>query len=212
MPKAGEVYRHFKGNLYKVICEARHSETEEKMVVYQALYGDYQIYVRPFSSFISAVDYNKYPDATQSMRFELVSPVVDVAAVQPVEKMANDTTVTDDKACKEAEVKEKEQTVVSESLTDTESTKVTDYQSQETRWEDTVELNPLVEAFLDADTLDERRNLLVSAQNKLTQDDITIMATVMDIEIDSELDIMTRYQQLMTCLDTKSRFETLRLR
>lgn len=215
MPKAGEVYRHFKGNLYKVICEARHSETEEKMVVYQALYGDYQIYVRPFSSFISAVDYNKYPDATQSMRFELVSPVVDVAEIEPVggsSSKADDTAVTSDKACKEAEVKVNEQTVVSESLTDAESKKKTDYQSQETRWEDTVELNPLVEAFLDADTLDERRNLLVSAQNKLTQDDITIMATVMDIEIDSELDIMTRYQQLMTCLDTKSRFETLRLR
>ena len=114
MPKAGEVYRHFKGNLYKVICEARHSETEEKMVVYQALYGDYQIYVRPFSSFISAVDYNKYPDATQSMRFELVSPVVDVAEIEPVGRnasKADDTAVTSDKARKEAEVKAKEQTV-----------------------------------------------------------------------------------------------------
>ena len=42
-------YRHFKGNEYEVICTARHSETEELMVVYKALYGDGQIWVRPAS-------------------------------------------------------------------------------------------------------------------------------------------------------------------
>ena len=42
-------YRHFKGNEYEVICMARHSETEELMVVYKALYGDGQIWVRPAS-------------------------------------------------------------------------------------------------------------------------------------------------------------------
>ena len=40
-------YRHFKGNDYEVIAIARHSETEEPMVVYRALYGDYGIWVRP---------------------------------------------------------------------------------------------------------------------------------------------------------------------
>ena len=40
-------YRHFKGNEYEVITVARHSETEEPMVVYRALYGDYGIWVRP---------------------------------------------------------------------------------------------------------------------------------------------------------------------
>ena len=42
-------YRHFKGNEYEVICMARHSETEELMVVYKALYGEGQIWVRPAS-------------------------------------------------------------------------------------------------------------------------------------------------------------------
>ena len=41
------VYRHFKGGEYRVLCMARHSETEEWMVVYQALYGDRGIWVRP---------------------------------------------------------------------------------------------------------------------------------------------------------------------
>ena len=42
-------YRHFKGNEYEVICTARHSETEELMVVYKALYGEGKIWVRPAS-------------------------------------------------------------------------------------------------------------------------------------------------------------------
>ena len=46
--KAGR-YRHFKGNEYEVLAVARHSETDEKMVVYKALYGDGEIWVRPLS-------------------------------------------------------------------------------------------------------------------------------------------------------------------
>ncbi len=40
-------YRHFKGNEYRVLYVAKHSETLEPMVVYQALYGEYGIWVRP---------------------------------------------------------------------------------------------------------------------------------------------------------------------
>lgn len=49
------IYRHYKGNDYEVIGVARHSETEEWMVVYRTLYGDYGLWVRPFEMFTETV-------------------------------------------------------------------------------------------------------------------------------------------------------------
>ena len=68
--KVNTVYRHFKGDLYLVEGIATHSETEEKIVVYRALYEDFGLYVRPYDMFISEVDHEKYPDIKQKYRFE----------------------------------------------------------------------------------------------------------------------------------------------
>ena len=68
----GHYYRHFKGNLYKVIGIATHSETKEEMVVYQAQYGEHRLFIRPYRMFAEEIDRQKYPDATQKYRFELV--------------------------------------------------------------------------------------------------------------------------------------------
>lgn len=191
MVQANEIYRHFKGNLYKVICIARDSETLEDMVVYQALYGNYDIYVRPLDNFESKVDINKYPEVSQSNRFELVSPVANLSPqfsapeVTPIQATAKVSEEEQTSCSKEDDVRP------SESMT---------------------LLKPGVEEFLDADNVIDKVNILENIKNCIDQDDVTIMASVMDIEIDESLPLGERIRQLMHCLDTRGRFETNRLR
>lgn len=68
----GDTVRHFKGNLYELLCFARCSETQEELVVYRALYGERGVWVRPKAMFFSEVDHGKYPDCAQHWRFERV--------------------------------------------------------------------------------------------------------------------------------------------
>ena len=65
------IYKHFKGDYYIVEDLAIHSETKEKYVVYRALYGNNELYIRPYDMFLSEVDKNKYPHVNQKYRFEL---------------------------------------------------------------------------------------------------------------------------------------------
>ena len=51
-------YRHYKGRFYEVIDVARHSETEELLVIYRCLYGDYSLWVRPLAMFLETVTVN----------------------------------------------------------------------------------------------------------------------------------------------------------
>lgn len=59
-------YRHYKGNFYEVVGIARHSETEEELVVYRKLYGDHSLWVRPLGMFME----NVQVDGCSVPRFE----------------------------------------------------------------------------------------------------------------------------------------------
>lgn len=62
-------YQHYKGNYYQVEGLAKHSETEEEMVVYRPLYGKGELWVRPLSMFIEEVNVN----GTSIPRFSYIS-------------------------------------------------------------------------------------------------------------------------------------------
>lgn len=69
--KINRVYKHFKGDYYFVEGIAVHSESREKYVIYRALYGENELYIRPYDMFMSKVDKQKYPNVDQEYRFEL---------------------------------------------------------------------------------------------------------------------------------------------
>ena len=73
--KIGKTYRHFKGNMYRVLdivydSEESNDNKYKKVVIYQALYGDRLKWARPYEMFNSEVDHKKYPDVKQKYRFE----------------------------------------------------------------------------------------------------------------------------------------------
>ena len=79
--KVGDIVRHFKREnvnletaeyLYRILAFAQHTENGEKLVIYQALYPPYKTCARPYDMFMSEVDREKYPEAKQRYRFELV--------------------------------------------------------------------------------------------------------------------------------------------
>ncbi|MBO4515834.1 MAG: DUF1653 domain-containing protein [Lachnospiraceae bacterium] len=192
IPRPQEIYQHFKGNLYQIITVAEHSETGEKLVIYQALYGDFKVYARELGMFTSPVDRVKYPNATQEYRFERVTPAAQpVYATQPTAQPVTQATYAAQTATQPATQPAAQPTSVTE--------------------EGGADLDPLLLEFLDADGYEAKLNILAALHHRITQDMITIMAVASDVEV-AEGELEDRYVQLRNCLLTMEKYECNRMR
>ena len=213
-PKPQEMYRHFKGNIYQIRCLARHSETGEQMVVYQARYDTFQIYVRPLSMFMDEVDRTKYPDAKQTYRFELLQDLEDETENGPVQGTAVPTA----SARQETPAAAPAQQPAASTAQARQATASTAPARQAApaapirqTAEEQVNIDPQVMEFLDADTYEQRLTVLASLRHRITDDMINTMAAAIDLEI-KDGDVAERYEEFKNCLLTFKKYECSRLR
>ena len=192
-PQPQEMYKHFKGNMYQVRCLAKHSETEEMLVVYQAMYGDFQIYARPLSSFMEEVDRIKYPDAKQRYRFELFNFQAEYEVEDKIDNIKQESV------CQSTENIEPE------------TVSTADIPDEEHETQEELNIDPLVLQFLDADSYEKRLEILSRLHSRINDDMINTMAVAVDIEV-KEGDIEDRYTELKNCLLTFEKYECNRLR
>lgn len=185
--RQGQFYRHFKDRLYQIVAVAEHSETGEKMVVYQALYGDYRIYVRPYEMFVSEVDHVKYPDVKQKYRFELVEFSGETEGedigTQPLKKPEKKEEKTAD-----------EPAVLKEPAESAEG-----------------EVNPILLEFLDAETLEEKMHIMVYYRNRMDENLLNSIAISLDLVVEKK-NIQEKYDEILNCLSMMEKFECNRYR
>lgn len=200
IPAPGEFYRHFKNKYYQVLAVAIHSETKEKLVIYQALYDDFSVYARPLTMFTSEVDHEKYPDVKQKFRFEKVGRSEFSLAQKSHESVSP--------VKKDGKPKSEEQE------TDEFVEKVF-HRKKEAKKEVYLEgpdhPSPILMEFLDLRTMDEKVKFLSDNKKKLTNEIINAMAASIDVTVpDGPLEL--RYSSLRSCLQTKAKYEITRLR
>lgn len=199
-PSPQEIYRHFKGNLYQIVTVATHSESREEMVVYQALYGDYKVYVRPLDMFMSRVDRVKYPDVAQEYRFEKVTPVKE-ASVKDINDNVKVRTEVKRTSLEQAREDFRKQPYSPSEV----MSKTADEEASE------LNLDPLVIKFLDADLAAEKNDILSKLRPVITNEMIDIMAMSLGVVVEKG-DVIDRFNDLRTCLSAIEKFESSRLR
>lgn len=193
IPQAGEIYQHFKGKLYRIVALATHTETGEQLVIYQALYGEFQVFARPLSMFLEKVDAKKYPDAAGKDRFMRI-PMAEAAAVpQPVP------------APSENPVELRPAAMPSESTVESQAVAASSENSVEPQ------PDPGLLAFLDADSYEEKLEVFASLEGKVDLHMLNAIAASLDLEL-SEGSLEEQYDTLKSCLMTLERYECNRLR
>lgn len=195
-PLPGEKYLHFKNKLYQVIAVAKHSETMEPYVVYQALYGDFGVYIRPYDMFVSEVDHEKYPEVTQKYRFAYV------------DNTKNETLRTERAEHKKIPVNQNvEQQENVPDVTAAVSTAELQEQNMVQRESDVEEqIDPWLLRFLDTDTMEEKYQIVCDIKNDITDRLIDDLAVAVDVVI-PEGKLSDRYEQLKYCIRTRQKYE-----
>lgn len=217
-PKPYEIYRHFKGNTYQILAIAKDSEDGHLIVVYQALYGSYEIYARDLVQFMSPVDRIKYPEAEAQYRFTKVD------SAQPTVNDKNghsysqsdtktDTGNSDSRSNSQMDTghfESKSDVNVNAEYQSNQSDEKTNTGHQDDQSDIKVDadyqMDPQVEAFLDADSYEEKLNILAGLHRRITDDMLKIMALTMDIELNPG-STQERYDELKNCLLTRDKFE-----
>ncbi|MCI9446817.1 MAG: DUF1653 domain-containing protein [Lachnospiraceae bacterium] len=211
-PRPGEKYLHFKNKLYQVIAVAHHAETGEKMVVYQALYGTFQSYVRPLSMFVSLVDKQKYPTAQQKYRFQWVEfkkAGTELPKPKGAEKLPQEPEAPVEQAAEKEPSKEPVMEKLPQEPGPSKENTAQELLSDRKAAESTPEEKMM--AFFDADTIEEKYKILLGMRDDITDRMINNMAVVMDVVVEEgPLDL--RYEELKACLRTMQRYECSRLR
>ena len=193
-PKPGEFYRHFKNKLYQIVAVATHSETREKLVIYQALYGEYGVYARPLDMFMSEVDKEKYPDVKQKYRFERIE---DIAKISKLDDSSYSNVAEQDK-------RTKEENVSSESLGKNEK-------DNEKTDKDTDFGKGYFIEFLEADDLSTKKEILIANRELITERELDTIYEIYGLKrrkIDRDLDIA----DLIGYFDMQQQYEGKRLR
>ncbi|MFN2926861.1 DUF1653 domain-containing protein [Lachnospiraceae bacterium YH-ros2228] len=217
-PKAGEFYLHFKKKLYQVLTIATHSETREQLVIYQALYGNYGVYARPYDMFISEVDHAKYPEVKEKYRFTFLSPK-DLAELTGAALQERSEGRTEEKPEEKPEVKPE----VNTEEKPEENTEVNTEDKPEVRSEETEEgsdlsdessgVDPLLLEFLDEENFGKKYKILEEMEEEGSINDTLIdnMAASIDVVIpDGPVD--DRFSHLKYAVSKRMQFETERFR
>lgn len=196
-PLPGEKYLHFKNKLYQVIAVAKHSETMEPYVVYQALYGDFGVYIRPYDMFVSEVDHEKYPEVTQKYRFAYVEPAKE-------EKACTECSENQELPVNQSMEQQDTTPDVSTDALGAELSEQNDAQEESDVAE--AAINPWLLRFLDADTMEEKYQIVCDIKSDITDRLIDDLAVVVDVVIpDGKLS--DRYDQLKYCIRTRQKYE-----
>ena len=172
-----QIYKHFKGNLYQIVCIAENSESGKQEVIYRALYGDNKIYARDLEMFTSDVDKAKYPDVAQVKRFELVEY----------------TDATQSESTSEnKEISESEETSKTE--------EPPSYENKNSA------INPVLLKFLDAVGYEQQLECLTEIREDLTEEILIPIELSLGME-EQKGSIDQRYRGIKNYISLKQRYE-----